>query len=375
MSDRLLQLRSLLKEKKIYSMFLSSPLSISYYTGFSGFALEEREGYALVTQKHSYIITSKLYEGAVQSLGNQTIAIIYSSSHPFSKVITEIITQEKLHSFGVEANDLTLAEYTSCKKLCKIVPLSIKHLRVKKTKEEIQAIQKACQIADKACEKMHKQIRSGMSEKEIARLLKRAIEDQGAEISFRPIVAFGKNAAIPHHLTSEKTLKANDLILIDFGAKVDGYCSDMTRTFFFGKPTDEQKKVYNAVLNAQRKAIDYVYNRLIHYTSSSLKKEIPSRRSLLTKKEIKANTVDKVARDYIISQGFPTIPHSLGHGIGLEVHEPPHIGPNSEDVLTEAMVFSIEPGIYLPNKFGVRIEDLFTIQDGKLLQLTKASKI
>ena len=141
------------------------------------------------------------------------------------------------------------------------------------------------------------------------------------------------------------------------GIKYENYCSDMTRTIFIGQPTDEQKKIYQTVLTSQELAIEQFNNETMK------QKEI---------KQIHANEIDKVASDFITSRGFPSIPHSLGHGIGLEVHEAPHLSPKSKEILTNGMVFSIEPGIYLPDNMGVRIEDLFTIQNNELTQLTKS---
>lgn len=359
MSDRISDLRSILDKKNADAILLTSPVSIHYYTSFQGFALDEHEGFALVTKKKTYLLTSKLYEGAVQSLTNIT-PCIYSSEQPFTPLLKELLSKNSVHSLGVEANNLTLSEYIAFKKLAKIVPLQIRQLRIKKSIEEIELIKKSCQVADRAFEKVAPQVKAGMTEKQIAFLLETEIRTQGATTSFRPIVALGKNAAIPHHLTSDQRLKTNDLILIDFGAKVEGYCSDMTRTFFIGKPTEEQKKGYDTVLKAQEKAITFLTSHFSLRTSRS--------------KGVNASRVDKIAREYIISQGYPTIPHSLGHGIGLEVHEPPYLGPGSNDLLEKGMVFSIEPGIYLPEKFGIRIEDLFAIENGKLLQLTNSPK-
>lgn len=145
-------------------------------------------------------------------------------------------------------------------------------------------------------------------------------------------------------------------VLLDFGIKVDNYCSDMTRTIFYGKASNKQKKIYQTVLEAQTKAADF------------LNQQIKSKKKVIGKE------VDQVARDYIISQGFPAIPHGLGHGIGLEVHEAPRLSPKSDDEITEGMVFSIEPGIYIPGYGGVRIEDLYVVEKSGLRQLTGSSK-
>ncbi|HSA83841.1 MAG TPA: M24 family metallopeptidase, partial [Patescibacteria group bacterium] len=247
--------------------------------------------------------------------------------------------------------------------------LSLASLRITKTPEEIAKIKKACEIGDKAFSYILEQIKPEMTELQIAALLEIFIKTHGAEISFPSIVAFEENAAIPHHKTGNKKLKINNLILIDFGVKYNNYCSDMTRTIFFGKPKNEQKQAYETVLKAQQNAIQY-YTREIKRT-----------------KNVTASQLDKVAREHIISQGYPSIPHSLGHGIGLQVHEAPRLSPTSKETLAEGMVFSIEPGIYLPALpvrqaggrqvspgFGIRIEDLFAIQNNKLIQLTKSQQ-
>ena len=187
---------------------------------------------------------------------------------------------------------------------------------------------------------------------------------QGAQVAFPSIVAFGENAAIPHHMTGDTRLNKIDVVLIDFGARWKGYNSDCTRTHFVGKVPKKWKKIYETVKASQQAAIDYISKQ--YQTEHQVTKQT----SRSNKKAIELSDVDKVARNYITTRGYPTIPHSLGHGIGLEVHESPSLSPQSKDILQDGMVFSIEPGIYLPGEMGVRIEDLATIQNGKLLLLT-----
>lgn len=212
-----------------------------------------------------------------------------------------------------------------------------------------------------------------MTEKEVARKMELYAKEKDADMSFPTIVAFGPHAAIPHHHTSDQRLKDHDCILLDFGVRYQEYCSDMTRTIFLGEPTDEQKNVYETVLAAQQKSVEYISKALAscHSEQSEESRDPSANRPLDNRPH--AAIADRVARKYIESQGFASIPHSLGHGIGLEVHEAPSLSPSSEDTLVDGMVFSIEPGIYLNGKFGVRIEDLFTIQNGKLCQLTHSS--
>jgi len=217
-------------------------------------------------------------------------------------------------------------------------------------KEEIENIQAACALGDKTFELILNEIKLGVTEKEIAKLIEIFILENGAEISFRPIVAFGENSSSPHHVSGNRKLGKNEIVLLDFGTKINDYCSDMTRTVIFGKASAQQKRIYNTVFEAQQKAIAYLGTGR------------------------KAAIADKIAREYIQSQGFPTIPHSLGHGIGLEVHEKPSLSPNSKSTIENGMVFSIEPGIYLPRIGGVRIEDLVLMTKKGPLLISRANR-
>lgn len=249
---------------------------------------------------------------------------------------------------------------------------SKKNLRVIKKPKEIQAIERACQLGDKTFKYILKKIKPGITEKQLAFEIEFFIKKNGADISFPPIVAFGANSSIPHHKTSNKQLATRELVLLDFGVKLNNYCSDMTRVVFFAKANPKQKKIYQIVLEAQECALEYLSRRKTPRGWPASQRGEPN--GLPRGGEIKAKEVDKVARDYIINAGFPTIPHGLGHGVGLEVHEPPRLSPKSKDILKPGMVFSIEPGIYLPGKFGVRLEDLVVLEKSGPRLLTNSSK-
>ena len=221
-----------------------------------------------------------------------------------------------------------------------------------KTPEEIDFIKQACDLGDLTFEYITKNIKEGISEKKLALKIARFIRDHKGKLAFRPIVAFGKNACTIHHKPADKILNKPSLILVDLGSKINGYCSDMTRTLFFGKATKKQRRIYKTVIFAQQKAIDYINRR----------------------KNPGGFDADKIAREFIIKSGFPSIPHSLGHGIGTKVHERPRISPKSKNILTPGMTFTIEPGIYLPGFGGVRIEDTFVLEESGLKQLTKSLK-
>ena len=316
----------------------------------------------LITNKENYLITDGRYSEAVAGIpGFKLIEI--SSSNSLEKVFENL--SKKIKKLGIDESNITVAENKKLKKYFRAIPIpDLKNLRVIKDKSEISKIEKACKLGDEAFDFILKKLKLGVSEKQIAFELEFFIKRNGADISFPPIVAFGANSSIPHHQTSDKRLKTNSIVLLDFGVKLGNYCSDMTRTIFFGKANDKFKKMYKTVLDAQEKAIE----RLSHLGGGRMdSSEVNSR-------EIKAADVDRVARDYTIKQGFPSIPHSLGHGIGIEVHEPPHLSPTSKVGLKPSMVFSIEPGIYIPGYGGVRIEDLVVLEKNASRLLTHSPK-
>lgn len=222
-----------------------------------------------------------------------------------------------------------------------------------RTEEELQEIKKACLIADSTISFALKEIDKNTSEKDLAKKVSSFIRKSSGGLSFRPIVAFGENTSNIHHKPTDLKVKEKDIIMLDVGARINGFCSDITRTIFIGKPSTEMIKAYKTVLKSQEKVVEYVNKNF--------------------NKHLKAEDIDKVARDFIRSKGFPSIPHSLGHGIGRKVHQSPRISPNSKSFLKKGMVFTIEPAVYLGH-FGIRIEDIFFFSDKGLKPLTKSKK-
>lgn len=355
MDNRLAKLRALIIKQEIEAVLISSVPNIIYLTNFSYFSSEERDGFLLVTKNNQYLITSALYAHAARKFSNNYTVLEAGGGKSFDDFLKEIVKKETIKILGLEKDNLKATEYERISKNVKQTKhFDLSSIRIIKTNDEINLIKRACEIGDNAYDQVLNNIRAGLTEKEIALELEWLIRRTGAEISFKPIVAFGPNAAVPHHQTGNQKLKKNECVLIDFGVKYENYCSDMTRVFFFGKATPEQKKVYQTTVEAQQKATEYIENQLKN------------------KKKAISTNVDGIARKYVTDAGFPPFNHS-SHGIGLEVHESPHISA-SKDPLENGMVFSIEPGIYLPNKFGVRIEDLFTIKNNQLIPLTQTSK-
>lgn len=361
MNSRIEKLRNVLAEQHLDALFVSSLSNIAYLTNFSGFGTEDRDAFLLITQDKQYIFTHGIYREVVEKEIQHFELIPMLREKPLNDSIKMIIDEQQIKHLGFEAFDLTVNEYDRLTKNIdkKILEPSdvIAKLRMIKTAEEIQAIHKACKLGDKAYEHIVRQLKAGITEKEIALELAFFIKKNGADLSFPSIVAFGANASKPHHVANETKLKPDTIVLFDFGVRQDNYCSDMTRPVVFGKASLEQKKVYKIVFDSQQKAFAFLQERLKN------------------NKPVLGKDVDAIARNYIMDQGFASIPHSLGHGIGLEVHESPRLTILSEEQMQNGMVFSIEPGIYLRDKFGIRIEDLFAIQNNELIQLTNASKL
>jgi len=223
-------------------------------------------------------------------------------------------------------------------------------LRTVKRKEELAAVKKSCYIAAKAFSLVRPRIKTGITELAAARMLEDSMKDMGAKgVSFELIVAFGPNSALPHHITSQRRLKKDEAVLLDYGCVYDDYCSDMTRTFFNGRPDDEYRKVYAIVKKAHAEGIAAL------------------------KAGLKAKKIDGVCRRCIADEGYGQyFIHSTGHGVWLEIHEEPWLNMKSDEILRPGMVVTVEPGIYLPGKFGIRIEDTVVITDKGREILTKA---
>ena len=361
------RLAKFFKKNKLDAVLISSHSNIVYFTNYSGFSKEEREAYLFITDNKQYILTDGRYSQAVKTLIADFKLIEISPKLSAMDVLKKLVKKHKIKKLGFEGHSINFLEH---KKLSShfnnLNHFSLTSLRSIKNKEEILKIKKACELGDKTFSYILKKIKEGRSEKELAFEIEFFIKKHGADISFPPIVASGKNSAIPHHQTSDQRLTTKDkFVLLDFGVKLNNYCSDMTRTVFFGSANAELKRIYQTVLDAQQKSIEKI-NILMSQSSN-----------------IPASQIDRAARDYIIAKGYKTIPHSVGHGIGIDIHETPHLSPKSRDILKEGMVFSIEPGIYLPAEAsakvgipagGVRIEDLVVLEKSGPRLLTRSPR-
>ena len=335
-----------------YSALIISPENRKYFTGF-----DSSNGYLLVNSKKAVFITDGRYIEAAQNTVNSCQVVLQKRIYP---QIAEILGEMGCRNLLVEASRMTVDVYNSLKGVLKDTKIStdntldrlINTLRSIKTENEVESIVKAQRIAQDAFDRILGFIKPGVTEKDIALELDFYMLRGGAEaLSFETIAVSGKNSSMPHGVPSFKKIEAGDFVTMDFGAIVGGYHSDMTRTVAVGYATDEMKNVYNTVLNAQILCLN------------SLKAGLSCKEG------------DGIARKYIENEGYGEyFTHSTGHGVGIEIHEYPNLSPASESVLQAGNIVTVEPGIYIPGKFGVRIEDMAYITENGCRNLTTAPK-
>ncbi|MGB7606088.1 MAG: Xaa-Pro peptidase family protein [Lutisporaceae bacterium] len=350
MEKRLAKLRERLAANNLDAAFLYSAENIRYISGFTG-----STGYVIVTANKAYFITDFRYKDQAHKQCKGFEVIIHSNS--LIDEIKKSVQVNKVNRIGIEDNFMTVAMYENLKSNLQgveVAPLKdiLEAIRMIKDADEIEAIEKAANIADSAFKHILDFIKPGVTEKEVALELEYTMKKNGAtNLSFESIVASGVRSSLPHGVFTDKVINNGEFLTLDFGCVYNGYCSDMTRTVFVGKADDKQKKIYNIVLEAEKAALE-------QYKPGMLGKE-----------------VDKVARDIISAEGYgDNFGHGLGHGVGLAVHEEPRVSPLGEKKLEAGMVVTDEPGIYISEYGGVRIEDLILITEDGCRVLSKSPK-
>lgn len=324
-----------------------------YY--FSGF--RSSFGCVILSPKKKVLITDSRYDSEAKKSAVGFV-VIQTSASGFYQVISKQLELIKAKVIGFENDSMTVSEFETLKNELQgydFVPASkdIADKRVIKSESEIERIALAEEVTVKAFNDVVSSLKIGMSEKEVSDMITYAMLKNGAtEPAFSNIVCFGNSSACPHHVPSpDRKLAKNDIILIDIGAKVNGYCGDLTRTFCLGDPDKKLASIHKIVYDAQK----FVLKNL---------------KAGLTGKE-----VDSMAREYLLAHGFKDeFCHSLGHGIGVNVHERPYASQRSDEVLRENMVISVEPGVYLEGEGGIRIEDIVVIKNDGIINLTNLSK-
>jgi len=345
---------SLLKILKTDALLISQFHNVLYLTGFEPLSPHEREAYLLLMDGKKIIITDGRYTGEKHSEDSE-LYILEPKERAF-EVIGRICHESNINTLGCELDDLKWGEEIQLKKTgIELIPFAhiLSPYRSIKTDEELFAIKQACHIGDQVLKDITPYIHPEQTEKEIAWLLEKMVrEGYGAQIAFDPIVAVDSHAAIPHYNTKKGsgTIMDGSLLLIDFGVKFHNYSSDITRMVGIGEVSDEIKSTYSKLLEIQEKTVENVD------TATELK------------------SIDMFCRNELQKNNLPNFSHSTGHGIGLEVHESPRVSTISSDIKKIGQVFTVEPGIYIPEKWGMRIEDTITISQEGVEVLTHFPK-
>jgi Xaa-Pro aminopeptidase len=348
--DRIERLVARLGE--LEGILISQPENRRYLSGFAGSA-----GFLFITARDCILATDSRY--TIQARSQAPEYRLFTISGEMSRWFPELIDGLGIKRLGFEAEYIAFAQH---QRLCdilktgksglKLIPVDgmVESLRALKEPEEIDLITQAARIADAAMNYIRGKLRPGMTEKEAAWEIEKFMREEGSEpIPFEVIVGSGPNAALPHSPTSERAIRESEPIVIDIGARVEGYGSDLSRTLCLGAPDKTFKKVYDTVLGARDAAIAII------------------------KEGMSGGDADKIARTVIEEGGYgQNFGHGLGHGVGLAPHELPRLSPNSTDKLSDNMVFTIEPGIYLEGWGGVRIEDMVVMEGGKLRRISQA---
>ena len=357
-TQRLQNLRDSLKEKKLDGLLVSSPENRRYISGFTGSA-----GYLLITQDDAVLATDFRY---IEQAGHQAPEFRVRRIGGDYDWFPQLLTETGVRKLGFESDDMSVALYQRLtqtmkesaelgNKKVRLVSTTgtVEALRSRKDQDEMQLLQRAIDIADKAMDAVTSTIEAGQTEREVAWRLEVAMRELGADsLSFDIIVGSGPNSALPHYLAGDRVIQEGEPVIIDMGARYQGYCSDLTRTILVGTPDDTYRRVYDIVLGAQLTAIATIQAGMT------------------------GGEADGLARKVIEEAGHgENFGHGLGHGVGLAVHEQPRLGPNAEGILKEEMVFTIEPGIYLSDWGGVRIEDVVVLEKTGARTLSKAIKL
>lgn len=331
---------------------ITSDVNRRYFTG-----MKSSDGLVLAFPEKAYLLIDFRY---IEKARNTVTSAEVIELKKLQPQMSELLKKHGVSKVSVESDTMTIRQLNSYKHTFREVTFddsnalsdAVKKLRMTKDDEEISYIRKAQEIAETAFEELLPFIRAGVTEREIALELNRLMFFYGAEdLSFETIALAGANTSMPHGVPSDKKVGEGEFVLLDFGAVWNGYHSDMTRTVCVGKPSEEMEKVYNVVLEAQLAALE-------------------AARAGITGREL-----DRISRDIIENAGYGEyFGHSLGHGVGMDIHEAPNASQGNELPLNEGAVVTIEPGIYLAGKFGVRIEDFVILTENGCENLTKCAK-
>jgi len=349
---RLEKVREKIQALGLDALLVSQPENRRYLSGFNGSA-----GYLIISAKEALLATDFRYVEQARRQARGFEVILVRGEPP--KWLPGLVIGRNLWRLGFEAQDISFALHSQLVEAfgsspVELIPTQgvVEELRGIKEKEEVTLIERAAKIVDEAIIHISELIHPGMREQEAAWELEKFLRERGSQsLPFEPIVASGLNSAMPHARPSGRRLEARVPIIIDIGVRVEGYCCDITRTVFLGTPDPSYRKVYETVMEAQLRALENI-------------------RPGMTGEE-----ADRFSREFIEQSGYGQyFGHGLGHGVGLALHEFPRLGPESRDELKEGMAFTIEPGIYIPDWGGVRLEDTVVLEKGRVRPLTHSPK-
>lgn len=348
--NRLLLLRQSLTQNSFDTLMVIVEENRRYLSGFTGedTQFDESAGALFITDSKLILATDSRYE--LQAKNEAPLFEIVCYKEGLEKELPNIANMLDIKRLGFESVRMSFMQYSkmagelkSSGMQVELVPSEdiVENLRKIKSEPEIDALKKALSIAESAFKHIKSTIKPGMTERQVSWIMEKEMREAGAQsLSFPTIVASGPNSAFPHAISSDRKFKAGEPILFDWGARLDGYCSDISRTVIICTPDETFKKVFTTVHDAQRMAIDAI------------------------KPGISSKAVDKIARDHIEKSGFKgKFRHGLGHGTGLAVHEVPRISPLKDIKLEQGMVFTVEPGIYIPDWGGIRLENMVVVRD------------
>ncbi len=349
--NNITKIKNALSDRGLDAIMLTNETNRRYAIGFSSTA-----GLALITKKDSYFFVDSRYIEAARNTVEDAIVEMTDVSSSYIDKVNTIIETNGIKELGFEDESESYSQYLRYAEKLKVelVPAQsiLKSLRAVKDEWEIDSLKRAQKLAEKAYEGVLEIIRPGITECDIAAELTYRMLKLGAEnISFEPIVVSGYKSSMPHGVPGNKKIEYGDFLTMDFGCKLGGYCSDMTRTIAIGKATDEMRRVYSVVLEAQLTGINAV------------------------KAGVAGCEVGKTARDIISAAGYGAyFGHGFGHSLGLDIHEEPNASASNENPLPSGAVISAEPGIYLPGRFGVRIEDVVIVREDGCENITVTPK-
>ncbi len=350
--NKLTTIRAAMAEKGVDGLLLSSMVNRHFVAGYN-----VHEGLAVISQTGARYFTDSRYIEVAQNNLYGFEVIMVGRGISYHDLLKAAVVDFGITRLGFEANDMRVSDYKGYQSVLEGVEFVecqdiFPKLRGVKTPEEIAIMKKAQAVTDAAFAEMLTVIKEGMTELEVAAELVYRLRKHGGEnVSFEPIVVSGPNSSMPHGVPGERKLQAGDFLTMDFGVKVQGYCSDMTRTVAIGYATDEMKKVYDIVLKAQQAGI------------------------AATRAGVPGCQIDGAARKVITDAGYGDyFGHGYGHSLGLQIHETPSPNASNQEPMPAGAVCSAEPGIYLPGKFGVRIEDVVVITEDGCEDITKSPK-